>query len=294
MRIGTTTNLPAKLFHEDYARAFAFIAEAGFDDVDFTIFSPAQIEWMDSLDFLGVEKKYTEIGRLLREAGLGISQTHTPFPTSSDHPETNALIMERQIKSIIATAALGCRYTVIHPNIMPGNIRGSLSAENKKLNMEFYRSLIPTLEENHVFCAIENMFTRDPATREIVPTCCSTAEEINDYIASLNSERFVACLDTGHANLTKDTPAGMARVLGGNLKVLHVHDNDGLGDQHRMPYAGIIDWESFGAALHEIGYTGTISLEADNTFAMNRFTELAPDTAKFMAASAKKVASFVK
>ncbi len=294
MRIGTTTNLPFKLFEEDYARAFAFIAEAGFEDVDYNLFTPAQMALMDSLDFFEVEKKYTEIGRILREAGLGISQTHTPFPTNSQDPEKHAHIIELQIKSIIATAALGCKYAVIHPNHIPGCINGALLPEAKKMNMIFYSSLLPALKEYDVSCAIENMFGRDPGTKKICPSRCSTAEEINDYITSLNSERFVACLDTGHANLTGDTPANMAKILGSNLKVLHVHDNDGIEDRHTMPYTGTIDWSSFGEALREIGFDGTVSLEADETFLMNRFMALAPDTARFMAASARKIADLAK
>ena len=47
------------------------------------------------------------------------------------------------------------------------------------------------------------------------------------------------------------------------MKVLHVHDNDGERDRHWYPYGGVIDWNDFGAALREIGFDGTLSLESN-------------------------------
>ena len=45
------------------------------------------------------------------------------------------------------------------------------------------------------------------------------------------------------------------------LRVLHVHDNDGHGDRHWLPYTGVIDWDDFSNALEEIGFEGSLSLE---------------------------------
>jgi sugar phosphate isomerase/epimerase len=45
------------------------------------------------------------------------------------------------------------------------------------------------------------------------------------------------------------------------LAVLHVHDNNGRSDLHWNPYTGVIDWDDFSAALREIDFAGTVSLE---------------------------------
>ena len=52
------------------------------------------------------------------------------------------------------------------------------------------------------------------------------------------------------------------RLLGKEyLCAMHVHDNDGTKDWHWMPYHGLTNWEDFSAALQEIGFDGTLSIE---------------------------------
>lgn len=58
------------------------------------------------------------------------------------------------------------------------------------------------------------------------------------------------------------SPADAVRLIGREyLYSLHIHDNDGVKDQHKNPFSGVIDWTDFGKALNEIGYQGVISLE---------------------------------
>ena len=45
------------------------------------------------------------------------------------------------------------------------------------------------------------------------------------------------------------------------IPVFHIHDNNGIADLHLMPYYGVIDWEDFGKALREVGFSGSFSLE---------------------------------
>ncbi|MBR7063270.1 MAG: sugar phosphate isomerase/epimerase, partial [Clostridia bacterium] len=47
------------------------------------------------------------------------------------------------------------------------------------------------------------------------------------------------------------------------LRVLHVHDNNGVGDFHWLPETGVIDWDNFSRALRDIGFTGVFSLETN-------------------------------
>ena len=46
--------------------------------------------------------------------------------------------------------------------------------------------------------------------------------------------------------------------------MLHVHSNDGRDDLHTLPFLHPMDWPDFMSALREIGYDGTLSLEADS------------------------------
>ncbi len=71
------------------------------------------------------------------------------------------------------------------------------------------------------------------------------------------------CMDTGHCNVFGDDCGEMIRLCGDKLKVFHIHDNNGLRDDHNLPYSGTIWWQSFKDAIREIGFNGCLSSEAD-------------------------------
>lgn len=62
-------------------------------------------------------------------------------------------------------------------------------------------------------------------------------------------------------------------ALGKRLTILHIHDNDGNGDLHMMPYTYtkhsgkdlICDWEGFINGLRNSGYEGALSFETYRT-----------------------------
>ena len=77
---------------------------------------------------------------------------------------------------------------------------------------------------------------------------------------------FCVCMDTGHTNKSyrfpgQPSPAEMIRRLGKNIEILHLHDNDCMTDQHKVPGSGNIDWKEVLTALREIGYNGVYNME---------------------------------
>ncbi len=58
-------------------------------------------------------------------------------------------------------------------------------------------------------------------------------------------------------------------TLGKRLKVLHIHDNDGIGDLHQIPYtftrnrenASSTDWDGFVRGLRKIQFDKVLSFE---------------------------------
>ena len=58
-------------------------------------------------------------------------------------------------------------------------------------------------------------------------------------------------------------------TLGHRLKVLHIHDNDGIGDLHQIPFTftktrenrSSTDWDGFLGGLKAIGFGGVLSYE---------------------------------
>ena len=50
-------------------------------------------------------------------------------------------------------------------------------------------------------------------------------------------------------------------AVGGHLWTTHVHDNDGRSDEHRVPFAGRIDWDAAIMETQKIGYDGVLTFE---------------------------------
>ena len=100
----------------------------------------------------------------------------------------------------------------------------------------------------------ENMPWRDVRI-SFVDKCLEIAKLMND-------EHFKLCLDTGHCSAVGGNSAEAVSLFGKKyLAALHVHDNDGKGDAHWLPYEGVNDWKDFSNALHEIGFEGPVSIE---------------------------------
>ena len=72
------------------------------------------------------------------------------------------------------------------------------------------------------------------------------------------------CLDYGHANLMGDV-AEAIETLSGHIVTTHVHDNNGRRDDHLVPYAGRIDWDTAMMSTQKIGYDGVMMLEVGDS-----------------------------
>ena len=141
-----------------------------------------------------------------------------------------------------------------------------------EINLEMYRRLIPSAKKYGVKICLENVFTL--FNGRIVESVCTHADDVCYLIDTLNAEAgeevFGFCYDVGHANITGKVHRDYLNALGKRLTVLHIHDNDGIGDKHLIPYTQTVDlwgdklgtdWEGFLAGLRDIGYEGALSFE---------------------------------
>ena len=79
----------------------------------------------------------------------------------------------------------------------------------------------------------------------------------------LSSPRLKFCFDSGHEHYYSPG-RDLLKDYGRLLCALHLHDNDGLHDDHALPFTGTVDWRRLCQRLKEIGYQGPLSLEAQN------------------------------
>ena len=100
---------------------------------------------------------------------------------------------------------------------------------------------------------------------EVLPNALSSAPAICHLIEEqLDGIDVGICLDYGHAHLMGDLSDAIEAV-GGHLWTTHVHDNDGRSDEHRVPFAGRIDWDAAIMETQKIGYDGVLMFEVADT-----------------------------
>ena len=69
------------------------------------------------------------------------------------------------------------------------------------------------------------------------------------------------CYDSGHGNKGEDGLSHLER-LGDRLIAVHLHDNNGLADQHLIPFTGTLDWERLARILPRTAYAGPVNIES--------------------------------
>lgn len=53
-------------------------------------------------------------------------------------------------------------------------------------------------------------------------------------------------------------------LFGDRVVAVHLHDNDGVNDQHRLPFDGTVNWKGIMNKLRGVNYKGAIALEVIN------------------------------
>lgn len=253
MKISTEINSSAKKIGEE--KAIEYIAKAGFDAWDFSMFRMIDYNWDTQKMYQSshplASREYLAFARKLRRTGLdcGIrcNQSHAPFPSDG--------IMPYLKRAIECTAEAGGKICVIHP----------CNLKTPEENAEMFAELLPFAKEYGVKIATENMWNWDNEKNEATPAACSSPENFTEHLNALNDDYFVACLDIGHAEMRglNTSAPDMIYTLGSKLQALHIHDNDLHHDSHQIPFSMKIDFKKIVKALKDTGYNGFLTLEAD-------------------------------
>lgn len=296
--IGVQTGGLTRLYGID--GAYRAIREAGFDAADVNL--DELLCYRDILDqkrppvFSGTIEESFSYFQPYRDAaekyGIVNAQAHAPFPTwvadfegTSDY---NEYLLRALEITIAGCAYIGCGKLVIHPFF---NMYENMLSEEKEreLNLSRYARLIPAAKKWGVTILLENMFIRHRG--KIYQACCSDFHQAAEYVDALNGlageKVFGFCLDTGHALLVgKDIRHAMA-ALGSRIEAFHIHDNNGVDDQHLAPYMGVLDWNRFVDGLREISYHGHLSFETHRTVEQAFDPALAPEVLRLIARTGK-------
>ena len=234
---------------------------AGYDCLDYSLFD--MIADGDEWNAPGWEA-LAESRRAFADAnGIVFNQAHAPFGFNWANETIKKEKADPRVeRSIKIAAMLGASSIIVHPlHWFP--FKGH-EEEIRKINLEYYRSLIPVARDCGIRIAFENMWQKEVKRKCISDDVGSRAADLASYIDEIDSEWVVACLDVGHCSLVGEEAEDAIRVLGHDrLKALHVHDNDYQGDRHTLPGLGMMNWDNIMQALADIDYTGEFTYEAD-------------------------------
>ncbi len=89
------------------------------------------------------------------------------------------------------------------------------------------------------------------------------SQHLDTALSHVDSKYVGFCYDIGHSRAVYGREHALLKRYADRLMALHLHDNDGSGDQHRFPFDGDVDWESFARILPQTAYQGALTLEVD-------------------------------
>ncbi len=255
MKISTEIGSAARIIGEE--RAVEYVARAGFDAWDFSMFAMVEYDWAKRMgriadhplnggNYLAFARKLRDIGNSL---GIHCNQSHAPFPVN------DKAVLDCLKRAIECTAEAGGGICIVHPD----------NCSTPQQNAEFYHTLLPFAKECGVKLAAENMWNWDNEKRCNSPAACSDPQSFLAHINAVNDDFLVACLDIGHAEMAglNTSAPEMIIALGKHLQALHIHDNDLFHDSHMPPFTMNIDFVAVAKALKQVGYSGYLTMEAD-------------------------------
>lgn len=188
--------------------------------------------------------------------GMEAYSFHAPFGDDIDISSPDAAqreyALDEILKAVDAAAVLSVHYFVIHPG--PETAERP-SREECMLRMENVTTSIGRVAvrctELGIQCVLEN---------KLPHLLFGSSSDLIWILAALKNRRIGACLDTGHAYLAGDLYQ-LVNKAAPHLRMLHVHDNNGHGDDHLAPGDGRIDWTALFKELAAVRFHGALMLE---------------------------------
>ncbi len=257
--------------------ALQAIARAGFSHVHWGH------QW--NRDFIYHPSEIEQIGRWLNECGLKLADMHGSQGPEKDWtaPEEYRRLagIELVTNHIEMTAELGGDAVVMH--MLPEPLEESAHAAYWRGVFHTLDSLEGPCRKHGIRIAIENVGKAEP-------NCAYCFDTIETVFARFGPGFVGLCSDCGHGNEAGDGLDRLERVLD-RLAVVHLHDNDGTRDQHRMPFTGTVDWPRLARVIARSAYRKGPTLETG--MRSNGFT----DPAAFLSAAvsaARKIDDMIR
>ena len=241
----------------------------GLDGIDFDL-SRHSVDKEGDIYALGkdaVIEYYTGIKAYAESVGIEIPQTHGRLVGYGYTEErTRSFVRDTEL-DCLATRVLGAKYCVVHTPSVAWVAPDTTDEGMRELCDSMFGEILPFAKregvkiaaETHGYCVKYEKKEYFGLVDNLI-AACERAMASGEY-----KDNLCVCIDTGHTNMTVRhehlSVGDFIRRCGSLVEVLHIHDNAGITDEHKIPMTGIIDWEDVLSALDEIGYGGWYNLE---------------------------------
>jgi len=212
---------------------FELIKQAGFDGV---------LLWWNN-DF--GDEDFRGNPALARNAGLFVENIHAPFEYINNlwlDNLTGNTLTDLFLRLVEDCAEYDIPTMVLHLS------SGDDPPPFNELGLNRVKRIVEKAEKHDVNLAFENL-------RKV--------RYLEYVLKNEDSPRAGFCYDSGH-NKCRTPNDDLLSRYGSRLMALHLHDNDGIDDQHRLPFDGTIDWPVIMNKITQTGYTGATALEVEN------------------------------
>jgi sugar phosphate isomerase/epimerase len=218
-------------------------------------FNHRDLERFQTIDF-------KETADRLADAGLSVT-FHAPFldlrPGAID-PRIRGVTVDRLRRVFELVPLFRPLSIVCHPSF---DEKYYVSGEKQWLanSIETWNCLIEYVQGTKTIIAMENVYERGP-------------HQVRPLLDSLDSFRVRFCFDTGHANAFGSAPHGeWLEMLGDRLGEIHIHDNDGITDQHLPVGEGNFPFRELLALVRRKNLRPIFTIESHSDASLRRMLE---------------------
>jgi len=226
------------------------VVDCGYDGIE--IWGGRQHAYRNDLS----GEEVSELRRLMEQSGIEISAfipAQFRYPTCLCSP--NPRIREDSVAyikdSISTSLKLGCSRV----SLCPGH---TLHGQGYDDGMA---QLTASIRELHEFAyPMDVELLIEPAHR-FESDLILTVEDGIDFISNLDLETLGIVMDTGHCFVNNESLVACVSLLEGIPHHIHIDDNNGKSDQHKIPGEGELDFLPFLSELKKSEYDGFLTVE---------------------------------
>jgi sugar phosphate isomerase/epimerase len=207
------------------------------------------------MDITPLERK--QIRELLNSYSL-TPIVHAPFydiNIASLNPQIGTASMQQIQEAITFAADIKANIVDFHPGNLPGDYPKRFLQQSRKNLLKHLSNLIEIAENQQITLSIENK--QRGRNLQVI----SSSDEQLAIIREISSKYCQVTFDVGHANTYSYNLHNYARCIAPHLVNVHLHDNNGIKDEHLALGQGNINFKKVLKTLDAVQYSGPFILE---------------------------------